>query len=151
MIFVIGLIIGAYALYYLFLKSSPDQVKRVVRAVFIVVAAFALLFLALTQRLLPAILLCVIIVPMLYSMVKEHRQRRKENPLNSNAPNAPGNSSGAMSRDEALDILGLTKDSDEKEIKAAYKRLMNKIHPDHEGSEGLARKLNEARKTLLGY
>ncbi|MDP4796982.1 MAG: DnaJ domain-containing protein [Rhodospirillales bacterium] len=57
--------------------------------------------------------------------------------------------SGSMSRDEALRILGLEKDADTAEIKAAYHRLIAGLHPDRGGSAYLAAKINEARDVLL--
>lgn len=58
--------------------------------------------------------------------------------------------SGVMARKEALDILGIKTDNPtSSEIKAAYKKLISKIHPDQGGSEYLATKLNEAKEVLL--
>lgn len=56
---------------------------------------------------------------------------------------------GAMSRAEALSILGLTEGAGEADIRAAYKRLMQKVHPDAGGSNRLAQLLSEAKDALL--
>jgi len=58
--------------------------------------------------------------------------------------------SGAMSREEALAVLGLPPDAGEDEIKAAHHRLIAGLHPDRGGSNWLAANVNEARRVLLG-
>ena len=58
-------------------------------------------------------------------------------------------SDGTMSEAEALDVLGLQPGADEATIRAAHRRLMRLVHPDHAGSTWLSRKVNEAKDTLL--
>ena len=62
----------------------------------------------------------------------------------------PAQRKQAMSRAEALDILGLEEGASEDEIEAAYKGLIVKNHPDQGGTDWLAARLNEARDILLG-
>ena len=57
--------------------------------------------------------------------------------------------SGAMSKKEAADILGLDENADKKTILKAHKRLIQRLHPDRGGSDYLAAKINEARDVLL--
>lgn len=58
--------------------------------------------------------------------------------------------SGTMSRAEAYQILGLQPDASNEKIQAAYRRLIQRVHPDQGGSAYLSVRLNQARKVLLG-
>ena len=63
---------------------------------------------------------------------------------------APPPGGGAMSRDEAWQVLGLPPGSSTAEIRAAHRRLMRAAHPDAGGSDWIAARLNQARDVLLG-
>jgi len=54
-----------------------------------------------------------------------------------------------MSAVEARATLGVTADASTEEIKAAYARLIQRVHPDRGGAAGLAAHLNLARDVLL--
>lgn len=64
-------------------------------------------------------------------------------------PPEPPATSG-MSRQQALDVLGLAAGASRDEIVQAHRRLIQKLHPDRGGSTYIATQLNEAKRVLLG-
>lgn len=60
----------------------------------------------------------------------------------------PGTNS--MSRQEALEVLGLREGASVEEIREAHRRLILKNHPDQGGSGFLAAKINQAKEVLIG-
>jgi hypothetical protein len=63
----------------------------------------------------------------------------------------PAQPAPAPSGDEAgaLATLGLDARASAAEIRAAHRRLLQAVHPDHGGSAELAQRVNAARDTLL--
>lgn len=57
---------------------------------------------------------------------------------------------GAMTRQEAYQVLGLQPGATATEIRDAHHRLMRTAHPDSGGSDWLAARVNMARDVLLG-
>jgi len=56
----------------------------------------------------------------------------------------------SMSREEAYQVLGLPPGASPDQIRAEYRRLMKKMHPDQGGTTYLAARINEAKDVLLG-
>lgn len=54
-----------------------------------------------------------------------------------------------LSREEALEILGLADPVTEDDVQSKYRKLMAKAHPDAGGSKWMASQLNAARDRLL--
>lgn len=134
----LGLIIGIYALMKFFMRANPSQIKALILAIFTTAIAIGLLFLAVTGKLPAAIAALGALIPFIINFVRSRGAQSKTPSQNTE-----------MTRDEALKILNLNKDADKKQIKEAYKKLMKKVHPDQEGSEWMATKLNEAKEFLL--
>ena len=57
--------------------------------------------------------------------------------------------SGAMSRREAFEVLGLAEGAAAADIIRAHRTLMKKFHPDHGGSTTLAARVNQAKDVLM--
>ncbi len=56
---------------------------------------------------------------------------------------------GAMSKDEAYEVLGLQKGATREEVVRSHRSLMKKLHPDHGGTTDLAARVNEAKEVLM--
>lgn len=57
--------------------------------------------------------------------------------------------SGGMGLAEARDVLNVPDDAGRDEIVKAHRRLIQKVHPDHGGSDELAARVNEAKAVLI--
>jgi hypothetical protein len=56
---------------------------------------------------------------------------------------------GAMSEDEAYEVLGLHKGASRDDVMRSHRSLIKKLHPDHGGSTDLAARVNEAKDVLM--
>lgn len=55
-----------------------------------------------------------------------------------------------MTREEALAVLGLAEGASDDDIRAAHRRLIQRMHPDVGGTADLAARINRAKDVLLG-
>jgi hypothetical protein len=65
-------------------------------------------------------------------------------------PAPPSGSRSGMSREEALAVLGLDEGATPDQVRAAHRRLIQRMHPDVGGSADLAARINRAKDVLLG-
>lgn len=75
------------------------------------------------------------------------RNVRQPPPHGSPPPRGPRSD---MTREEALAVLGLAEGASEDQIKAAHRRLIQRMHPDVGGTADLAARINRAKDVLLG-
>lgn len=139
----LGGLIGLYGLYRFFLTANARQVMALFTVGGFLAVCIALFFLAVTGRLPAAIGLVAGVAPFVLAW-RQARLKHKEK-----KSTATGSGEKPMTRKDALDILGLKEDASAEDIKTAYKKLMKKVHPDQEGSEWMAAKLNQAKDILL--
>ncbi len=86
-----------------------------------------------------------------------HRIRRPSPPGSgsgdhpSTGSRPPGTSARTpMTESEARAVLGLAGSPGPEDVRAAHKRLMQRLHPDRGGTDYLAAKVNEAKDRLIG-
>lgn len=138
----IGLLIGLFALYRFFLNANVQQIKAFSLATIVIILSGTLFFMAVSGKLPAAIGIVAALFPFIIPLL------RRRAGMGAQAPSsASGNT--PLSREDALEILGLGGSPSEEEIRSAYKKLMRKVHPDQDGSEWMARQLNAARDLLL--
>lgn len=133
----IGLAIGGIFLLRLYENARKTKDYRPFLTVLLIPVAGAALLFALTGR-WPVAGLFIAGT----GYIALHLRQKHDKP-----PGKAANMTG-MTREEAFAVLGLTPGASEEEISSAYKRLMEKLHPDHDGSSWMAAKLNQARETL---
>lgn len=75
------------------------------------------------------------------------RRQDRQADRDAGAP-GPGNS-GAMSKQEAYELLGLEPGASGEAVRQAHRTLMKRIHPDAGGTAALAARVNEAKDVLL--
>ena len=69
---------------------------------------------------------------------------------NTQQPPPPRGPRTDMTREEALAVLGLTEGASIDDIRAAHRRLIQRMHPDVGGTADLAARINRAKDVLLG-
>lgn len=90
-------------------------------------------------------LLRAVLLPILAGKIGNMFEQRMAASAGRSDARNPGN----LSRQEALDLLGLSGTPDRQTIIAMHRKLIQKIHPDQGGNDYLATRINMARDLLL--
>lgn len=147
----------AIAIFFLarwFIHASPNQVKRLL--LFIAILVLILLSIALFKFGGLFVAALAVLIPIArrlmaayatYRYFKKMRDKGQQQDSHTRQHPHPATN---LSEKEAREILGISENATKEEIKEAYHKLMQKNHPDQGGSEYFAKKLNQAKDTLLG-
>jgi len=142
-----------------FLKTSPAVLAYYIKRLLLIITGLIVLYLTVTGRLnwlfaLAGVAVAFVLrlmpvllryAPYLHRLWSEFNTTKQ----NTSQRHNKADTKGAMSVEEAYEVLGLKTGAPESEIIAAHRKLMQKIHPDHGGSNYLAAKINLAKKVLL--
>lgn len=90
-------------------------------------------------------------IPFLAKLSKPNTTQAENDEAGNNSSEQKNtNHSGQMSREQALEILGLNEDATREDVITAHRSLMQKFHPDRGGNDFLASQINLAKDLLLG-
>lgn len=100
--------------------------------------------------LLPRAMQLLKYLPLVSRMFQQQGQQPGQQDNQNYNTQSPPRGKQAMSKEEALEVLGLKPGFTEEDVIQAHRRMMQKVHPDRGGSDYLAAQINQAKDTLLG-
>lgn len=88
-------------------------------------------------------------VRLLQTYIQRQRASEWDDQDGAESQGTSGSTGGAMTHEEAKQILGLEEPISKETVTAAHRSLMGQFHPDKGGSDYLATKINSARELLI--
>lgn len=150
----------ALILWHKISKAKGDDRNRMIFWSIVVSIGVILGLLAVTGHLniiTAAIAGLIALIPRAMQLVKYlplvSRMFRQQGPHTGQSQNAqapPPRGKQSMSREQALEVLGLKPGYTKDDVIQAHRRMMQKVHPDRGGSDYLAAQINQAKDVLLG-
>lgn len=143
------LLIAAYALLHWFVRADTKDVLYLIKWGGGIILLLLIAWLALSGKLAFAFGA----IPVLFIWFQRFRTIfqivKGVNGFFGSSKPKPKKPSQNMTREEALEILGLEEGASKEEIKAAYHRVIKEAHPDHGGTDEWAALVNRAKDVLV--
>jgi len=139
-----------------YVNADPKSILRVLKWLLVGLVLAAAAFFVATGKFLLAVAAIPALIPWLVRIRMAANAARAFHRMagggagGGNRGGGPRSASGAMSRAEALDVLGLKEGATPDDIRDAHRRLIANLHPDKGGSDYLAAQINQAKDVLLG-
>lgn len=86
-------------------------------------------------------------IPFINRLYQQNKQGQGQNQYQAQSP--PPGGAQKVTKEEAIEILGLKSGYSREDVVQAHRRMMQKVHPDRGGSDYLAAQINKAKDTLL--
>jgi DnaJ-domain-containing protein 1 len=118
-------------------RLSMQDAVNVVKSYLVPAAVLALALFLLSGRPSAMAIAAIALLPFLPFLKKTVKSKRK--PLNP----------ALMTKEEACSILGVSLEDSEEEILKAYRRIIQKVHPDKGGSSYLTMQVKTAKDMLI--
>lgn len=155
----VAILISLYLLIRWFKVNSARPDRQIFAPIALYISIGLMLFLALSGRLhwLFALIAATIpfakrllpmlrYLPLLRRWLGNHQSRREQGHHNQQAP---ANTGGTLSANEALAILEIDRPFNRDDITRAHRQLISKYHPDRGGSTYMAARVNQAKDLLM--
>ncbi|MBK1694484.1 hypothetical protein CKO09_06985 [Chromatium weissei] len=154
LILFIGLIAIAFWIRHWWRTTLPEQ-RRIIFIKSVLFGGIALLLLAIMSGHLNPLFAALATLGLAFTRIErvlkwipELRQLFQSFNQQQSPKSPPQN--GHLSDAEARAILGVAANADAETIRAAHRRLMQRLHPDRGGSDCLAAQINAAKQRLIG-